>query len=76
MTAVDAERLTIAVDATHRVSGLLSLPPGCAYGPRCPSALPRCRETAPPELIRDGRTVRCWLAAEDAGRADLREGAA
>jgi hypothetical protein len=28
MNAVDAERLTIAVDATHRVSALLSLPPG------------------------------------------------
>jgi len=27
MTVVDAERLTIAVDATHRVSGLLSAPP-------------------------------------------------
>jgi uncharacterized protein len=28
MTAVDAERLTIEVEGTHRVSGLLSVPPG------------------------------------------------
>jgi oligopeptide/dipeptide ABC transporter ATP-binding protein len=38
------------------------LPPGCAFAPRCPSLVDRCREAAPPELAADGRTVRCWIA--------------
>jgi oligopeptide/dipeptide ABC transporter ATP-binding protein len=42
---------------------LAALPPGCAFAPRCPSALDRCREAEPPELVAaDGSSVRCWLA--------------
>jgi len=41
----------------------LEVPPGCAFHPRCPRAVPRCREQRP-ELKRlpDGRQVACWLA--------------
>jgi oligopeptide/dipeptide ABC transporter ATP-binding protein len=67
------QRLT-AIDG--QPPDLSALPPGCAYAPRCPSAFDQCRETAPPELAGDGRTVRCWLAAEGVGRAVVREGAA
>jgi oligopeptide/dipeptide ABC transporter ATP-binding protein len=46
---------------------LAALPPGCAFGPRCPSAFDRCRKTSPPVLEpSEGRTVRCWLAAAGA----------
>ncbi len=42
---------------------LSSLPPGCAFAPRCRMAFARCRVEAPPEVaIDEGRTARCWLA--------------
>jgi oligopeptide/dipeptide ABC transporter ATP-binding protein len=37
-----------------------ALPPGCAFASRCPLAIDRCRESAPPEeAAGDKRTVRC-----------------
>ena len=46
---------------------LSSLPPGCAFAPRCPMAFARCRAEAPPEVaVDEGRTARCWLAVPDA----------
>jgi oligopeptide/dipeptide ABC transporter ATP-binding protein len=54
------QRLT-AIDG--QPPDLVSLPPGCAFAPRCPSAFDRCREAAPPaRIFGDQRTVRCWLA--------------
>jgi oligopeptide/dipeptide ABC transporter ATP-binding protein len=45
---------------------LAALPPGCAFAPRCPSVLDRCRITSPPEITTgDGYTVRCWLTASE-----------
>jgi oligopeptide/dipeptide ABC transporter ATP-binding protein len=42
---------------------LAALPPGCAFAPRCPRALPHCRVEPPPEYpAGDGHTARCWLA--------------
>jgi oligopeptide/dipeptide ABC transporter ATP-binding protein len=41
---------------------LSALPSGCAFNPRCLSRIDRCGEAAPPELVADGRSVRCWLA--------------
>ena len=40
----------------------LDLPGGCAFHPRCPFAIPKCRVEAPP-LTRsaDGRAVACWV---------------
>jgi len=57
---------------------LVSLPAGCSFAPRCPSAFERCRAAAPPEhTAADGRTVRCWLAGPGAGpaNAEMRSGA-
>jgi oligopeptide/dipeptide ABC transporter ATP-binding protein len=54
-----SQRLT-AIDG--QPPDLAALPPGCAFGPRCPSAIDRCRESPPPPFRPDeGRTARCWL---------------
>jgi oligopeptide/dipeptide ABC transporter ATP-binding protein len=39
-------------------------PPGCAFHPRCPRVMDRCRSEAPPEFpVADAQTSRCWLSA-------------
>ena len=58
------ERLT-AIEG--QPPNLASLPPGCAFAPRCPVAFDRCRVEAPPALdLGAGQTARCWLAASAA----------
>ena len=43
---------------------LSALPLGCAFHPRCPDAIDRCRAEAPPETgTNTGHTFRCWVAA-------------
>ena len=38
-------------------------PPGCAFHPRCPKVMDRCRTEAPPEFrVADSQTSRCWLS--------------
>ena len=38
-------------------------PPGCAFHPRCPRVMDRCRTEAPPEFrVADSQTSRCWLS--------------
>ncbi len=48
-----------------RVPTLDAIPPGCAYAPRCPFAIERCRVDLP---LLDGfagdRRVACWVARE------------
>jgi oligopeptide/dipeptide ABC transporter ATP-binding protein len=48
-----------AIEGT--VPGLLSLPAGCRFHPRCPEAFERCRQAEPALIREDGRSVRCWL---------------
>jgi oligopeptide/dipeptide ABC transporter ATP-binding protein len=69
------QRLT-AIDG--QPPDLVSLPPGCAFAPRCPSAFDRCREAPPERTFGDQRTVRCWLATAGSVSADTgaRKGAA
>jgi oligopeptide/dipeptide ABC transporter ATP-binding protein len=39
-----------------------ALPPGCAFHPRCPQAMERCRAEAPPSVtVAPGQTAACWL---------------
>ena len=46
---------------------LATLPPGCAFHPRCGRVMDRCRSERPPELELGGRhAARCWLVAEPA----------
>jgi oligopeptide/dipeptide ABC transporter ATP-binding protein len=43
---------------------LARLGPGCAFAPRCPHLMDRCRTEAPPELaVAPGHAARCWLHA-------------
>jgi oligopeptide/dipeptide ABC transporter ATP-binding protein len=61
----DREQLT-AIEG--QPPDLASLPPGCAFAPRCPIAFGRCHAAEPPEFVLgEGRTARCWLAAPDSG---------
>src|ERR671930_1549195 len=40
-------------------------PTGCAFHPRCPRVMDRCRDEAPPEVaVGESQTARCWLAAD------------
>ena len=53
------ERLT-AIDG--QPPDLARLPGGCAFAPRCPSVMDRCRVEAPPErAVEPGHVTRCWL---------------
>ena len=52
-------RLT-AIDG--QIPDLASLPPGCAFAPRCQQAMARCTEGYPPPFdTGPDRTARCWL---------------
>jgi peptide/nickel transport system ATP-binding protein len=42
---------------------LSALPLGCAFHPRCPDAIDKCRTEAPPETgAGSGHTARCWVS--------------
>jgi peptide/nickel transport system ATP-binding protein len=56
--SVDRERL-FQIDGS--MPRLNAIPPGCAYNPRCPKAMDKCRIQRP-ELIEVGATrAACWL---------------
>ena len=58
MIGHDIERLVQIDGAMPR---LTEIPPGCAFNPRCPNAMERCRIERP-ELVRSGGArVACWL---------------
>jgi len=41
----------------------VALPPGCAFHPRCPKVMDRCRVEAPPEFrVAEAQVSRCWLS--------------
>jgi oligopeptide/dipeptide ABC transporter ATP-binding protein len=45
-------------------------PPGCAFHPRCPAAIERCRTVRPPLApLADGRLAACHVAAAEDGLA-------
>ncbi|WP_291302984.1 ABC transporter ATP-binding protein [Desulfovibrio sp. MES5] len=44
------------------VPSLRSMPGGCPFHPRCPQAMPVCREKMPPTIaVRQQHNVACWL---------------
>src|SRR5215212_4724856 len=46
---------------------LATLPPGCAFHPRCPEALVHCAAKQPPEVpLAASWSARCWLAERNA----------
>jgi len=40
---------------------LINLPKGCRFEPRCPNAMPKCREREPTLISRDNELVACYL---------------
>jgi oligopeptide/dipeptide ABC transporter ATP-binding protein len=50
------------------VPSLTRLPEGCAFAPRCPLAVERCRQEYPPlQQFGGNHLAACWRAAELAG---------
>ena len=57
-----------SVDRLTAIEGqppdLAKLPPGCAFAPRCPAVMERCRVEEPPAFaLRRRPLTRCWLHA-------------
>ena len=40
-----------------------AIPPGCAFNPRCPQAMPICRSERPPLMSAGASQAACWLHA-------------
>jgi peptide/nickel transport system ATP-binding protein len=62
-------RVALKLPRLHQIAGTTPapsrFPAGCRFHPRCPDAVDKCREAAPPlETAADGRRVRCWRADE------------
>ncbi len=48
---------------------LADLPRGCAFAPRCASAMARCRVEMPKDItFADGHSSKCWLSEPEGGR--------
>jgi peptide/nickel transport system ATP-binding protein/oligopeptide transport system ATP-binding protein len=57
---------TRLAEITGVVPSLLALPEGCSFHPRCPHAMPVCREKPPDLIALDGtHRGRCWLYDEE-----------
>ncbi len=62
----DGDRRLTAIDG--QPPDLAAPPAGCAFHPRCPKVMDRCRTEDPPAFdVAAGQSARCWLAAP-AGR--------
>jgi peptide/nickel transport system ATP-binding protein/oligopeptide transport system ATP-binding protein len=47
------------------IPGLLDLPEGCHFNPRCKYAMDKCRHKRPDERVKEGRTVCCWKVLDE-----------
>lgn len=59
----EVERLAQIDGAMPRLD---AIPPGCAFHPRCPIAVERCRVACPELESAGGTKAACWLATADA----------
>jgi peptide/nickel transport system ATP-binding protein len=57
-----AERLAQVDGAMPRLG---AIPQGCAFHPRCPAVMERCRLERPPTVAVGTHLVNCWLHASD-----------
>jgi len=56
----DAQERLAAIDG--QPPDPAALPAGCAFHPRCPKAMDRCRDADPPPFtVASGHSARCWL---------------
>jgi peptide/nickel transport system ATP-binding protein len=63
--SLGAKTETRLTEIPGMVPSLTNLPPGCAFAPRCPLAIDRCRAEHPPLQEFGGRHLAaCWRAAE------------
>ncbi len=65
---IDTPRLKQIPGSMPRLN---AIPKGCAFHPRCPDAITRCREERPEAKVIDRSEVACWVAHEaeaEAGR--------
>jgi oligopeptide/dipeptide ABC transporter ATP-binding protein len=46
---------------TGEIPSPLNPPKGCRFNPRCPFRKERCQGETPPEIVKDGHKVVCWL---------------
>jgi len=72
-------QLTARTDRLVQIEGamprLTELPAGCAFHPRCPGAMDRCRADRPPVVsAATGHQVACWLFEDAAAPAERRDG--
>jgi peptide/nickel transport system ATP-binding protein len=65
-----AQRLMQVDGAMPRLG---AMPSGCAFNPRCPQVMDRCRDERPPMTGADHHFVSCWLHDEERGREQGRE---
>jgi len=65
--AVDRERLNQIDGAMPRLN---AIPTGCAYNPRCPQVMARCRTERPELMSTAGTQAACWLHAPQAPHGD------
>jgi peptide/nickel transport system ATP-binding protein len=65
--AVDRERLNQIDGAMPRLN---AIPAGCAYNPRCPHVVARCRTERPELMPTSGTQAACWLHAPQAPHGD------
>ena len=78
--APDPDRTEAAtpVPARGEIPSLITPPGGCRFHPRCPHAMPVCRERFPGRTdLEDGRWTHCFLYGEgsqSAVRASVQEG--
>jgi peptide/nickel transport system ATP-binding protein len=61
----DRERLTQIDGAMPRLN---AIPTGCAFNPRCPQVMARCRVNRPSLMPAGASQAACWLHAKDAAR--------
>lgn len=62
-TAHAPDRLPVIEGAPPSVG---NRPEGCAFHPRCPLAIDKCRMVPPTETLAPGHTAACWRAREEA----------
>jgi len=65
---IDTPRLKQIPGSMPRLN---AIPKGCAFHPRCPDAITRCREERPEAKVIDRSEVACWVAHDaeaEAGR--------
>ena len=60
----DRERLQQIEGAMPRLN---AIPPGCAFNPRCPKAVERCRRERPDLAVAGATRAACWLAGPAPG---------